>query len=163
MGLPSFPFDASFPGSRDPRQFCSHREVQRYLKAFAHEHDLLRHVHFCTEVQRVAPAAASSGEAHTRPGWLRWEVCTRPTHRPGEGQSAASTTEVFEAVVVANGHYNVPRVPRLRGQDVFPGLLLHSLNYRRPEPFAGKVVLLLGAAASGLDIAEELAAGGAKQ
>ncbi|MGH0173468.1 UNVERIFIED_CONTAM: hypothetical protein FKN15_065645 [Acipenser sinensis] len=38
------------------------------------------------------------------------------------------------------------------------GTLMHSHDYRCPEPFTGKSVLLLGAGLSGLDIAQELSA-----
>lgn len=38
----------------------------------------------------------------------------------------------------------------------FPGCLLHSHSYRRPEPFAGLMVVLVGAGPSGVDLAMQL-------
>lgn len=38
----------------------------------------------------------------------------------------------------------------------FSGNVIHSHSYRKPEDFSGKSVLILGAAASGIDIALDL-------
>lgn len=43
------------------------------------------------------------------------------------------------------------------GIEQFPGTILHSHSYRKSEDFSGKRVLILGAAASGVDIALDLA------
>ena len=193
MGFAAFPFDAAFPGSTDPRQFCGHQEVQAYLEAFADRYRLRQHVRLHTAVQHVAPVSASassssssasggedggSGGSGAPPGWARWEVTTRPAQQGQDGQqgqqqqgrqqqqaeasaSGGSSTERFDAVVVANGHYSRPRFPSLPGADAFPGLLMHSHNYRRPEGFRGQTVVLVGASSSGVDIAEELARAGA--
>lgn len=162
MGFAAFPFDAAFPGSADPRQFCSHQEVQAYLEAFADRFDLRRHVRLHTKVQRVAPVSASASSSTST-----WEVTIHPAQQQQQQQAEASSsgggssTERFDAVVVANGHYSVPRFPRLPGADTFPGLVMHSHNYRRPEGFMGQTVVLVGASSSGVDVAEELARAGA--
>ena len=62
-----------------------------------------------------------------------------------------------DAVMVCNGHYTEPRLPALPGQDSFPGLQMHSHNYRTRQPFSGKRVVVVGAAASGIDIGLEIA------
>ena len=43
------------------------------------------------------------------------------------------------------------------GRDGFRGRLLHSAEYRRPEPFEGDRVLVVGPGCSGMEIADELA------
>ncbi|EFJ45244.1 hypothetical protein VOLCADRAFT_106057 [Volvox carteri f. nagariensis] len=79
--------------------------------------------------------------------------------------------ELYDAVVVCNGHYSEPRLPQVRGMygsggsspcdRGFPGEQLHSHNYRSAEKLRGKVVLVVGASNSGEDISRELSAGGA--
>ncbi|KAK1598166.1 uncharacterized protein LY79DRAFT_586794 [Colletotrichum navitas] len=68
--------------------------------------------------------------------------------------------EVFDAVVLANGHYSVPYVPYVKGLDEyikkFPGRVVHSKIYRSPEPFAGKRIVTIGNSASGHDVTAEL-------
>lgn len=53
-------------------------------------------------------------------------------------------------------HYFDPYVPIIPGIESFPGLILHSHAYRKPEEFTGKTVLILGAASSGIDIGIDL-------
>lgn len=121
----------------------------------------------------MAPVPATEGDAaagssNAASGWPRWEVTTRPA--AGEQQAAAAAAagsggseqrQLYDAVVVCNGHYWRPRLPALPGQDVFPGQQLHSHNFRRPEGFVGQTVVLLGASSSGVDIAEEIMRAGA--
>jgi len=47
--------------------------------------------------------------------------------------------ETFDGVVIATGRSNVPRIPPIKGLDGWKGVLVHSVSYRRPEEFAGKV------------------------
>ncbi|OPX06590.1 NAD(P)/FAD-dependent oxidoreductase [Mycobacterium sp. AT1] len=64
-------------------------------------------------------------------------------------------------VVVATGYLHTPVLPDWPGSASFPGEVLHSSAYRSPGPFAGKRVLVVGAGSSGLEIAHDLASGGA--
>lgn len=56
----------------------------------------------------------------------------------------------FDAVIVATGRYNAPNVPNISGikewNDRFPGRIVHSRQYRRPESLANQTVLIIGAA-----------------
>jgi cation diffusion facilitator CzcD-associated flavoprotein CzcO len=47
--------------------------------------------------------------------------------------------EVFDAVVVANGHYSQPMLPSVKGMEVWRRRQLHSHSYRVPDPFRGEV------------------------
>lgn len=59
-------------------------------------------------------------------------------------------TESFDAVMVCNGHYFEPSTPNLKGQKTFQGQQLHSHDYRMPDIFTDKTVLVLGAGPSGM-------------
>lgn len=59
-------------------------------------------------------------------------------------------------MVVCNGHYTEPNLPAVPGMSSFPGLVMHSHNYRDPEAFRGETVLVIGASNSGEDIMREL-------
>ena len=54
-------------------------------------------------------------------------------------------------------HYSVPLSPTIPGLESFPGLVMHSHDYRHPEDFQGKNTLVVGARPSGQDIALQLA------
>ncbi|KAF8697878.1 hypothetical protein HU200_035371 [Digitaria exilis] len=141
MGFLDFPFSAAVPGSADPRRFPGHEEVLRYLQAFARRFDLLRLIRFETEVLRVRRV--------DRGGWA---VTSRKLGDKGSGEE-----EVYDAVVVCNGHYTEPRIAVIPGVDAWPGKQMHSHNYRVPEPFLDQVVIIIGASASAVDISRDIA------
>jgi putative flavoprotein involved in K+ transport len=80
-------------------------------------------------------------------------------HREDDGTFAVTTpTGTLRArqVVVATGPFQTPSVPALAADASVPQL--HSAEYRNPGRFApGSRVLVVGAANSGLQIADELA------
>jgi cation diffusion facilitator CzcD-associated flavoprotein CzcO len=64
-------------------------------------------------------------------------------------------------VIVATGVDQTPIVPDWPGREEFGGELLHSADYRNPSSFVGRQVLVVGPGSSGMEIAHELANGGA--
>ena len=54
-------------------------------------------------------------------------------------------------------HYSVPRVPAIPGLESFPGVVVHSHEYRYPEVYQGMRVVILGAGSSGEDICLQVA------
>lgn len=63
-------------------------------------------------------------------------------------------------LVLATGIMPNPWRPDLPGEERFAGRVLHSTEYRRPEPFHGRRVVVVGAGNSAGEIASELAAAG---
>ena len=135
MAFASMPFETSFAG--DKRRFPGHAEVQAYLEAFGET--VLPLICFNTAVERAVPLWRAEGPP-------TWAVTT------SDGEQ-----HVFDALLACSGHYSVPRFPSVAGLDVFPGRVGHSHEYRTPDVYNGRRVLVVGAAASGEDISEELA------
>uniref|UniRef100_A0ACD5Z9G5 Uncharacterized protein n=1 Tax=Avena sativa TaxID=4498 RepID=A0ACD5Z9G5_AVESA len=127
MGFLDFPFAAAAAAGPDddPRRFPGHAEVLRYLRDFARRFDLHGLVRFETEVVRVTREAAAS-----------WRV--RYSSKLA-GSEQCEAEEVFDAVVVCNGHYSQPHLADIPGMDAWPGEQLHSNSYRVPDPFHGQV------------------------
>jgi thioredoxin reductase len=67
-----------------------------------------------------------------------------------------------DAVVFATGIIANPVIPALPGRDLFRGRVTHAIEYRRPEPYRGRRVLVVGVGNSGGEIASELADAGAQ-
>src|SRR2546425_7282794 len=82
-------------------------------------------------------------------------------HRDGRWIVRADGRE-FEAhaLVVASGIVANPRRPHLPGMERFAGRLLHSVEYRRPDAFVGRRVLVVGVGNSGAEIGSEIARAG---
>jgi putative flavoprotein involved in K+ transport len=61
-------------------------------------------------------------------------------------------------VIAASGGFGSPYRAPLPGLESFPGTVLHSADYRNPDPFAGARVIVVGGGNSAIQIAVELAA-----
>ncbi|KAK5742363.1 monooxygenase [Elasticomyces elasticus] len=76
------------------------------------------------------------------------------------GRDEAETVEYFHGVVVALGNYHEPYVPKEYNVDEWcqahPGTLTHAVDFRKPEHFRNKNVLVVGNSASGFDISRQL-------
>ncbi|ESQ35615.1 hypothetical protein EUTSA_v10007545mg [Eutrema salsugineum] len=142
MGYRDFPF-VTRPGdeSRDPRRYPNHSEVMMYLQDFANEFEIEEMILFETEVLRVEPAAVDN---------RKWRVQFRNSR-------GVSGEDIFDAVVVCNGHFTEPRLAHIPGIDLWPGKQIHSHNYRVPDPFKDQVVIVIGNQSSGRDISKDIA------
>jgi cation diffusion facilitator CzcD-associated flavoprotein CzcO len=89
-------------------------------------------------------------------------VVERIDRRPGGWQLRTSAGEIdSQHVVMATGYEHTPRLPEWPGVQGFIGELRHSTQYRNPEPYHGNRVLVVGSGSSGMEIAHDLATGGA--
>ncbi|KAK9308846.1 hypothetical protein QLX08_001268 [Tetragonisca angustula] len=122
----------------------SHQEVRSYLQNYADHFDLFKYIQFGTRIESVRLQVSAEGEEE-------WVVRTKIMKTKEEKEI------IFNVLMICNGHYFDPYMPKIPGIEKFPGMIIHSHSYRKPEDFSGKSVLILGAAASGVDIALDLA------
>jgi hypothetical protein len=101
-----------------------------YLERFTDRFDLRPRIRFRTRVTRATPVTEG------------WEV------------TASGARERFTAVVVATGYNSVPRYPDFPGH--FNGLQMHTHDYRTPEPFADRDVVVIGLGCSAAELACEI-------
>ena len=101
MGFTDFPFSTGPENkSRDPRRHPGHIEVLAYLKDFARKFKMDEMIRFETEVVRAEPAAENP---------KKWRVESR--------NSGDISDEIYDAVVVCNGHYTEPRHALIPGNN----------------------------------------------
>ncbi|CAL9244466.1 unnamed protein product [Arabidopsis halleri] len=141
MGFSDFPFTAK--EGRDSRRFPGHEELWLYLKDFCQVFGLRDMIRFNVRVEFV-------GMVNEDDDVKRWMV------KSVEKESGEVMEEVFDAVVVASGHYSYPRLPSIKGMDLWKRKQLHSHIYRVPDPFRDEVVVVVGCSMSGQDISIEL-------
>ncbi|MGR3290263.1 MAG: NAD(P)-binding domain-containing protein [Paracoccaceae bacterium] len=77
-------------------------------------------------------------------------------------QTDRETTEVFDNVVVASGHFSTPKVPYYKGFETFNGRILHAHDFRDAREFTGQNLLILGSSYSAEDIGSQCWKYGAK-
>lgn len=63
----------------------------------------------------------------------------------------------FDKVVFAHGYQTEPKMPTFEGQEGFEGVIMHSQQYRKPDGFKDKKVIIVGMANTASDIATDLA------
>jgi cation diffusion facilitator CzcD-associated flavoprotein CzcO len=124
------PMNASWPA------YLHHSQVLAYLERYTEQFGLRQHIRFRHQVLSVEP----DGDL--------WQVTVRDL------ASNQETSRAYRAVVVASGHHWKPNIPDVDGP--FDGTVLHAQQYRMPEPFIGKDVVVVGVGNTGVDIASEL-------
>lgn len=126
-------FYSHLPGRKFPWHygiFPTARQYHRYLLDFVKAHAL--NIQLGVTVKRVAPLSVG------------WEV------------ESDRGIEHFPAVILATGRYPNPITPYIPGADSFRGTFIHAHDYRKPQDFAGKKVLVVGNGPSGVDLSTEL-------
>ncbi len=126
-------FYSHMPGLKFPLHyglFASAQQYHDYLTDFVNRYDF--NIHLGIEVMRVEP--------------------------DGDGWRVETSTGVdwYPAVVLATGRFSKPFVPELPGIEQFSGRILHSRDYRGPQPFVGQRVMVVGNGPSGIDISTAL-------
>ncbi|XP_045154036.1 putative dimethylaniline monooxygenase [N-oxide-forming] 6 isoform X3 [Echinops telfairi] len=137
MCFPDFPYPDDYPN------YMHHSQLQEYIRTFAQKKDLLRYIKFETVVTSIkkCPSFLVTGQ---------WDIVVE---KDGNQESI-----IFDAVMICSGHHVYPNLPTnsFPGLEKFQGSYLHSRDYKGPEVFRGKRVLVIGLGNSGSDIAVEL-------
>jgi dimethylaniline monooxygenase (N-oxide forming) len=126
----------------DPKvqPFPDHKDMAKYLKAYADHFGITQRIKFRTPVKDIRPAA---NYAETHP---RWTVETA-------GETTGGTAD-YDSVIVATGHLTKPfEVEQFK---TFGGHYLHSCDYKDPAIFASKRICVVGVGNSSCDIASDI-------
>jgi putative flavoprotein involved in K+ transport len=129
---------SNLPGYHFPRsegKWVSRDGVVRHLERYAEHYSL--DVRLGVEVQRIDA---------TEGGWRL--------------QTSKGPIDAW-AVVLATGYNLEPVRPQWPGIETFEGELVLGSEYRRPQPYAGRRVLVVGTGNSGAEISVDLVEGGA--
>lgn len=117
--------------------FAEQPELRQYFRDVVDRHDLEPHIRWNTEVV----SAAWDGEL--------WNLSVR--------SAAGTETLKANAVITAVGQLNRPQIPDFPGAEAFAGPAFHSAAWDHDVDVTGKRVALVGAGASGFQIAPAIA------
>lgn len=111
--------------------FRHHSVVQKYVESLLDRNGYQDLVEYNTTVEN-AEKVTDAGP---------WRLTLRRSGAGNEGDYWWS--EEFDAVIVANGHFTIPFIPKVEGVAEFatkyPGSVEHSKGYRGPSKYRGKV------------------------
>ncbi|XP_071381066.1 flavin-containing monooxygenase 5-like [Centroberyx affinis] len=138
MCFSDFPIPAHFPN------YMHNSLIMDYFRMYADRFQLTKHIHFNTKVLQVKQRSDFS-----RSG--QWDVET-------ENRDGKKEQHIFDAVMICIGHHCHPNMPLhdFPGIDTFKGKYFHSRDYKTPEEWRNKKVVVIGIGNSGGDIAVEL-------
>ncbi|KAK5649046.1 hypothetical protein RI129_003938 [Pyrocoelia pectoralis] len=122
------------------KSYLGQREVLEYFNHYAEFFNLQKHIKYFKRVMHVEPLNNQ-----------KWALTVKDV------KSGLEEVYEYNAVFVCNGHYSSPRIPILPGHNLYKGIQIHSHDYRTPEPYLNKRVLVIGAGSSGKDIAIKIA------
>ncbi|HIL80907.1 MAG TPA: NAD(P)/FAD-dependent oxidoreductase [Myxococcales bacterium] len=128
------------PADHWSEYYCQHPELRAYFTNVLDKHELRPHCRFETE---VVGAMWDEGTA-------RWSVRIRTSEGKIEELDA-------RFVISAVGSLNIPNLPEIEGMDRFQGESFHSTRWPEDFDHSGKRFALLGAGASGFQIAPTIA------
>ncbi len=120
--------------------FAEQPELQAYFEGVLERHGIGPHVRWETEVT----------EAVWNDATATWTVHTR------ERDGTAATLQA-RAVISAVGQLDRPAIPTIQGQYQFDGPAFHSAQWDHSVALGGKRVAMIGAGASGFQIAPAIA------
>ncbi|XP_058798176.1 senecionine N-oxygenase-like [Phymastichus coffea] len=133
MGYPDYPIPAN------PKSYLHRTEILAFLNDYCDHFNLRDNIRLLHNVELVERTSEN-----------KWKLRVRDLRLD------AILEEHFDGVMICNGHYFEPSLPDLKGREVFRGQQLHSHDYRKPDGFAGKRVVVFGAGPSGMDLALEI-------
>lgn len=130
---------AAFPMPKDYPDYPDHFQIAAYFDQYVDHFGLREQIDFNTEVISVDPVDGGG-----------WKVTI-------ETPGGKSETRDYSDVLVCNGHHWDARWPEpaFPGSDTFEGEQMHAHDYRTPEIFDDRNVLVLGIGNSATDIAVE--------
>lgn len=103
--------------------FPHRKDIWNYLNSYALRFDVKKFTRFNHLVTSVTPIEDD-----------KWKVVVKDL------VNDQFETNVFDAVIVCNGHNSVPKVPLFEGADEFAGKRLHSHDFRDAAAFSGKIL-----------------------
>ncbi|XP_061041758.1 flavin-containing monooxygenase 5-like [Eubalaena glacialis] len=137
MCFSGFPIPDHFPDYMHNSKFMDY--FRMYVKHFG----LMKYIRFKTKVQSVRKHPDFSFSR-------QWDVVVEANGK--------QETLVFDGILVCSGHHTDPYLPlqSFPGIEKFEGCYFHSREYKSPEDFSGKRIIVVGIGNSGVDIAVEL-------
>ncbi|XP_067133537.1 flavin-containing monooxygenase 5-like [Centruroides vittatus] len=134
---------SDFPPPKHFPNYMHNSMMIKYLELYAQKFELVQYIKFRHEVSSVTP---SNDYEYTG----RWKI------RVKDLLNGVELEEVFDAVMVCNGHHVYPLRPTFPGEDEFEGRIIHTHSYKKPNGYDDKKVLVVGVGNSGGDAAVEL-------
>ncbi|XP_006876061.1 PREDICTED: dimethylaniline monooxygenase [N-oxide-forming] 5-like [Chrysochloris asiatica] len=132
-----YPFPDHYPN------YLHNSKILEYLRMYTEQFHLMKYIQFLSKVCSVRKRSDFSSTG-------QWDVVVET--------QGNQETYVFDGIMVCTGLYSDPFLPlqNFSGIKRFKGQYIHSWDYKTPEKFQGKRIIVVGIGNSGADLAVEL-------
>ncbi|KAK5996397.1 Flavin-containing monooxygenase ustF2 [Cladobotryum mycophilum] len=138
------------PWPEGTEEIIRHEVVAKYVQGIAFDYGVDDVTKYNTRVEQVTKS----------PDGKTWLVRTIRLEKRDVKPRIIEKLWQFDAVVVATGHYSLPRIPNVPGlkewKKRYGDRVIHSKQYRDPELLRDKNVFIMGCGVSSLNICQEL-------
>ena len=120
---------------KDDKCFVSHTEVLYYLEEFCRKYHIYEDIKFNSQVNNIDRKDN------------QWQVTYIYKNQ--------ISVKKYDAVIVCNGHYQIPSLPKIENLHKFKGKIIHSSEYdiHLHNEIKGKTVVIIGMGPSASDVA----------
>lgn len=138
--VPSHAYTYSFEPNPDWSSWLAPGpEIQHYFERISEKYSLPLHISFNEEVVRCEFLEG------------RWHIETK-----------RGRTDVADVVIAATGVLHHPRMPEIKGMDIFQGAMFHSARWDHSVPLDDKRIAIVGTGSAGVQLVSALAPRAAK-
>ncbi len=134
---------SDFPYPETSDEFPTAGQVHAYLQSYAQHFGIEPQLRLNTEV--ISVSRRPSDDDRSSPGF---RVMVQPVDETSDREAYD-----FDFVVICNGVFSRPYVPRLHGEERFTGLQIHSSQVVNADVLKERRVVVVGAGKSALDCA----------
>ncbi|KAF8789862.1 flavin-containing monooxygenase 5-like [Argiope bruennichi] len=134
---------SDFPPPSHLPNYMHNSQILQYFLMYAENFGLLPHIRYNHEVISI-----SKSDDYEETG--RWKIVLKVLPDGKEFE------QIFDGVMLCNGHHARPKIPQLPGQSDFLGRVMHSQSMKVADDFKELNVLVVGIGNSGVDAAVEL-------
>ena len=139
--IPAHVYQSSFdPNTQWSEAFAQGKEIQAYWSRLAKKYNVYEKTRFNQKVT----------SCHWKPDSAKWEVNVTDQKTGGE------STEKYDLIIPAIGHFNEWRLPDYKGMNDYKGLLRHASNWDPSFDPKDKRIAVIGNGASGIQVVPEL-------
>lgn len=139
--IPAHVYQSTFtPNTQWTEEYAQGNEILAYWQSVARKHNVYEHIRFRTKVVGM----------YWDPTRSQWRIETVHV------EDGHSSSEHYDYVLTAIGHFNEWKLPNYPGIKDFKGPLFHSSNYDPKFDPKGKRIATIGNGASGIQVTTEL-------
>lgn len=137
MCFSDFPMPKEFPA------YCPHHKVLEYFHLYCNNFGLREYITFEHRVDLIEKHDDFEETSN-------WKLTITDLMKN------KTYVEIFNFVLVCNGHHSDSYIPHIPGHDLFKGEFLHSRDYFLNNNYVDKTVIVIGVGNSGCDMAVDL-------